>query len=254
MGWRVDVDSEAGEQGTRFSRQMVMLDGGAGPLVQRAMVSGIYPDHWFGDEWWKQVKAAGRYAHVISAIKLQDPPDAQATRQEAADVFALRAAPDYQNRLVEIIEENEGPPAYYHRMLFADQGRNIQTGALIMKVISWSLPPIMYFKHKWKRARPAQIDPRIRPVLDCPTHAAYPSGHSTQSHLIALVVGRITGRKDIEDALWEAAHRIAQNREYAGIHYKSDSECGIDLATQLLPFFVAEHEGLINKAHAEEWG
>jgi hypothetical protein len=252
MSWC--IETKLGEEGRKFSHGTVTLGGGGDVTVERMLVSGIYPDHWWGDEWWAQLKAAGRYGHVISKVTLQDPPDAKTSGQEAIDVYDHRAASDYQSRLVEIIEENEGPPAYFHRMLLTDQGRNVQTGAFIGKVISWSLPPIMYFKHKWKRLRPMQLEPRIRPAVDCPTHPAYPSGHSTQSHLIALVMGRITGRKDIHDALWDAANRIAQNREYAGLHYKSDSDCGIELAKQLFPLFVAEHDGFINKAHAEEWG
>jgi hypothetical protein len=237
--------------GHKMSEAMVVA---ADAHVAGVTASDIYPDHWWGDEWWAQLKAAGRYAHVTSAIKLPEPPDAKKSAQEAVNVYNNRLATDYQSRLVEIIEENEGPPAYYHRMLLTDEGRNIQTGALIKKVITWSMPPIMYFKHHWKRPRPTQLEPRIRPAIDCPTHPAYPSGHSTQSHLIALVIGKVTGREDIQDALWDAAHRIAQNREYAGVHYKSDSECGIDLAEQLLPFFVTENDGLISKARAEEWG
>lgn len=252
MGWR--ADTELDDEGRALVRKMMTLDGLGGLPVERTGASTIYPDHWWGDDWWKQLRLAGRYAHVTSAITLRDPPDAKTSEQEAADVFAHETAADYQSRLGEIIEENEGPPAYYHRMLFTDGGRNAQTGALIMRVIAWSLPPIMYFKHKWKRPRPAQLEPRIRPAVDCPTHPAYPSGHSTQSHLIALAMGRVTGRKDIEIALWDAADRIAQNREYAGLHYKSDSDCGVNLANQLLPFFIAEHDGLINKARAEEWG
>ena len=252
MGWR--HEHKISEEGKNIAREIAMLGTAGDAHVERVSVSDIYPDHWWGDEWWAQLKAAGRYAHVISAIKLKEPPDAETSRQEAIEVYNNRNAADYQSRLGEIIEENEGPPSYYHRMLFTDMGRNVQTGALIKKVITWSLPPIMYFKHHWKRARPAQLEPRIRPVIDCPAHPAYPSGHSTQSHLIALVMWKVTGRDDIRDALWDAAGRIAQNREYAGVHYKSDSACGSDLAQQLLPFFVAENDGPIAKAHAEEWG
>jgi membrane-associated phospholipid phosphatase len=90
--------------------------------------------------------------------------------------------------------------------------------------------------------------------VDCPHHAAFPSGHSTQSHLVALAMGEVTGRDDIRQALWQAADRIAENREYAGLHYASDSACGAELARQLLPHFVREHAGAIAKARQEEWG
>lgn len=252
MGWT--IKSGFAEYVTNDARQSSTFGYGPSSVVKRTAVSAIFPDHWWGDEWWRQLKLAGRYDHVISAITLNNPPNSTKTAQEASDVLALKMEPDYQSRLTEIVEEHEGPPAYYHRMLFADKDRNFQTADLIKRTIVWSLPPIMYFKHKWKRARPTQLEPKIRPVVDCPTHPAYPSGHSTQAHLIALVMLRVTGRKDIGDALWNAGTRIAQNREYAGLHYRSDSDCGADLATQLLPFFVAEHDSIIDRIRSEEWG
>jgi len=220
---------------------------GSGPIT--------YPDHWWSADWWEELHKAGQHADEIANIRLPDPPgpDSAETRAELDGILNHRKADDFEARIKEIIEENEGPPAYYHRMLLTDAGRNVQTGALIHAAVIWSRPFIFYFKHKWKRPRPMQLEPRIRPVIDCPSHPAYPSGHSTQSHLIALAMGEVTGRKDIHDALWAAAHRIAQNREYAGVHYQSDSECGRELSKLLLPLFVADYQQAIKKARTEEW-
>lgn len=214
----------------------------------------IYPDHWWEDDLWKALQRADLYRNVIASIKLSDPPDQAQTRNELDDILSHPSKPDFQARIPEIIEEAEGPPAYYRRMLFLDEKRRPQTGVIFSRMIVWSHPFIMHFKHKWKRPRPTQLEPRIRPVVDCPLHPAYPSGHSTQSHLIALILEKVTGRADVRDALWDAADRIAQNREYAGIHYMSDSKGGAELAKQLVVPFMEEHAAMIDKARKEEWG
>jgi hypothetical protein len=224
----------------------------------RVRSSGLpsYPDHWWSEDWWKELQNAGRHADEIAKIRLPDPnaPDSKETRAELDEILKHPTRGDFESRIKEIIEENAGPPSYYHRMLLTDAGRNIQTGALAHAAVIWSRPFFFYFKHKWKRPRPMQLEPRIRPVIDCPSHPAYPSGHSTQAHLIALVMGEVTGREDIKDALWTAADRIAQNREYAGVHYQSDSESGRELSKQIFPLFVADYKNAIDRAHVEEWG
>ena len=57
---------------------------------------------------------------------------------------------------------------------------------------------------------------------------AYPSGHSTQAHLIAHVLTALVPAKTHE--IFTVAHDIARNREIAGMHYSSDSQAGERLA------------------------
>lgn len=252
MTWLIWADgSHLLSRAETRSRAISWSSGRAHELAQPKLVQ--YPDHWWGDEFWQELKKAGMYSHWIGDIDLPEPPDEEVTRAELKAILEFRNAADFGERLPEIIEENAGPPAYYHRMLLTDQERNKLTGALLSTAIVWALPFIMYFKHKWKRARPMQFEARIRPVVDCPAHPAYPSGHSTQSHLVALAMGQVTGRQDIKDALWSAADRIAQNREYAGLHYPSDSRCGALLAQKLLPLFLSEFAKSVEQARQEEW-
>src|SRR5262249_57034663 len=80
----------------------------------------------------------------------------------------------------------------------------------------------------------------LLPPIQVPGHASYPSGHSTQAHLIAQCVqlalpaaGPLTAALSADlDAL---AVRIARNREIAGLHYPSDSAAGLVLATGIVP-------------------
>lgn len=228
----------------------------ASPSIAAAVqaTARTYPDHWWSPDFWNDLRLAGRYRSVLQNFELPSPPDEAETRNELDRLLELQASSDRHQRMPEILEEAAGPPAYYRRMLLLDDHRNVQTNALFARVIPWSRMFIMSFKHQWKRPRPMQIEPRLRPAVDCPHHASFPSGHSTQSHLVALLMGEITGREDVRSTLWAAADRIAENREYAGLHYHSDSVCGAALAQALFPIFCGENEVAIGRARTDEWG
>jgi hypothetical protein len=218
-----------------------------------AAVDPVFPDDWWSDQFWLALRDASLYKRISDTIRLEDVPDAAKTRAELDDILAKQASAALATRHSDIVEQATGLPAYLKRVVFADAERNPATSQIIDLAISFPRPLIMHFKHRYKRPRPTQLEPRIRPVVDCPHHAAYPSGHSTQLHLIALVLGDVTGRKEIGDAMWSIADEVAENREYAGLHYQSDSLAGVQLAKGMLPFFKMLFAGEIGKAKAE-WG
>jgi hypothetical protein len=249
MTWRIERPSaaEGAEPHSRALGEVLI----AGVDQSDPRPSPTYPDHWWGPDFWADLRASGRYAGLIRGITLPDPPGEEEARAELEELLRMQASPERRERIPEIVEEATAPPAYYRRMLFADPIRNVRTAALIGVAVDWSRLFVMAFKHRYKRPRPTQLEPRLRPVVDCPPHPAYPSGHSTQSHFLALVLGEATGREDIRDALWAASDRIAENREYAGLHYRSDAACGVELATAILPAFLAEHASAVAQARAE---
>jgi membrane-associated phospholipid phosphatase len=212
-----------------------------------------FADYWWGDEWWAQLRNSTRYGDMLATITLPAIPAAADIAKELQQLMGFQTSAEREVRRPEILEENAGPPAYYDRMLFLKNPGNTQTGAILKAVVGWAEPMIMHFKYQHKRARPPQLEPRLRPMVDVPRHPAYPSGHSTQSHLIARVMAAVTGRGDIETALWQAADRIAQNREYAGIHYASDSAAGAFLADNLAPVFLKDNAQLVQRARETEW-
>jgi UDP-N-acetylmuramoylalanine-D-glutamate ligase len=83
----------------------------------------------------------------------------------------------------------------------------------------------------------------LLPPIVVPGHASFPSGHSTQTHLMVLCMNDVlTGATQpaanvtaMVDDFATLAHRIARNREIAGLHYPSDSKAGKDLAAAILP-------------------
>jgi hypothetical protein len=116
----------------------------------------------------------------------------------------------------------------------------------------------MHYKAVFKRPRPSRLSPGLLPPVDPPGHAAYPSGHATEAHLLALCLEQVMPREILtgynppaaparppwgaENAavpaqriapvrpMRQLADRIARNREVMGLHYRSDSDAGRLLA------------------------
>lgn len=88
-------------------------------------------------------------------------------------------------------------------------------------------------KDHFNRLRPSHAEVAVRPSLPQP-HAAsrsYPSGHATEAHLYAAVLGELFPER--RDALEAHARRLAWARILGGVHYPTDLEAGRRLA-QLL--------------------
>ena len=107
------------------------------------------------------------------------------------------------------------------------------------------------------RPRPSMICPALSPPVPIPGHAAYPSGHATEAHLIALcledvLVGSIQ-LTAMQPDLTALARRIARNREIAGLHYPSDAVAGAQLAVDILPYLqgTAEYTAALALAQLE---
>ncbi|ESW64890.1 hypothetical protein X772_35760 [Mesorhizobium sp. LSJC280B00] len=95
-----------------------------------------------------------------------------------------------------------------------------------------------FYKAVFNRQRPNQVDSRLRPFIPVPPHAAFPSNHSFQMFCIAEVLTRLIPEHPGTTELFFVAERVAENREHAGLHYRSDTEAGQALARQFAPFFI----------------
>lgn len=106
------------------------------------------------------------------------------------------------------------------------------------------------------RPRPSQLMPALYPPIEMPGHPAYPSGHATQSTLMALGVTAAmpaAREKAVGHLLHTLAGRIARNREIAGLHYASDSVAGHDAARQTFAILqeLPSYAALLDTARAE---
>jgi hypothetical protein len=197
-----------------------------------------FADHLWDDKWWLTIRDAGRIRYITDQINLNPIPNAAQTRAELDELLVKQASKEREDRRADIIEQNSGFPGSFASILLSDPPGNVNTWKVIWTAVFWARQPIMALKYRYKRPRPSQLEPLLTPMLLMPRHAAYPSGHSTQFHLIAHVLYAVTGRVDIKNAFLHHADEVAVNREYAGLHYASDSAAGASLAQQLAPFFL----------------
>jgi acid phosphatase (class A) len=101
-------------------------------------------------------------------------------------------------------------------------------------------------KQAFKRVRPYLSDSRIKALVQPSVSGAYPSGHTTNATLGAIVMADIVPEKRTE--LWERANDYSQSRVIGGMHYPDDLAGGklagtaIAVALQSRPAFKADVE------------
>ena len=76
----------------------------------------------------------------------------------------------------------------------------------------------------WNRPRPPFVDSTIEPCEKAKNTGAYPSGHSTSGHLLAIVLAKMVPEK--RDTIFKRVEEYAHNRIVCGVHYPSDVEAG----------------------------
>ena len=198
-------------------------------------------DSWWSPEWRAQLILA-EFAADASWQKMgpTTPLDdrAQSVRGEIAALLNKRD--QRSGRMVEIVSQSDSFVDCWAGLLGA-VGRRPHTQLLIYTGVTIGKMVAMYWKSQFNRARPSQVFPLLLPPISVPAHPSYPSGHATQSHLIAeLVAGTLPGilGNAIRPTLKAMAVRIAENREIAGLHYESDSEAGRELAENIAPMIL----------------
>jgi acid phosphatase (class A) len=213
------------------------------------------------DAWWSPALRAqlilAEFARTDWMAVRPDPPDESeaAFRDEIRDLLDLRDL--RAGRMAEIVTQSASFVDCWTGLLFADGGRRPHTATLIHAGIVIGTLVGMHWKAQFKRARPAQVMPLLLPPIPTPPHPSYPSGHSLQSHLIKHLVLEAMPTAALREAmgpmLSAMARRLAENREVAGLHYRSDSEASRKLAEGLLPI-LRKMPGLtavMNEAKAE---
>ena len=94
-------------------------------------------------------------------------------------------------------------------------------------------------KFKYARIRPYNIDSSLKP-LEEPNWAAYPSGHSSYSHILAYFYSELA--PVFSDIFLNDARTITHSREVIGVHFPSDSEAGRVFARQFVDQLLASEK------------
>jgi hypothetical protein len=190
-------------------------------------------------------------------LPLEPPPGAAKTRAELDDLLDKQTEmqdPAFrQIRQAEIELEADDTTPFYQRVLTPTPSGSFSGTSILIDAMS-QLGTVVgcHYKKKFMRPRPSQLEPRLRPSVDVPAWAAYPSGHALQNFLIAQALAVVTHSDEITVQLFNIAQRVAENREYAGLHYESDTIAGKQLATLMFPAVQDAYRETFQSA-AREW-
>ncbi|MFC0274376.1 vanadium-dependent haloperoxidase [Metabacillus herbersteinensis] len=107
-------------------------------------------------------------------------------------------------------------PTHAARIMAAVQGAINDT-----MMIVWDL------KYRWDVARPDQYDQEMRTLLCTPRFPTYPSGHATMSGCTEVLLSYFFPEEARK--LHKIAEDDAVSRLYAGVHFPSDNDEGLQL-------------------------
>lgn len=184
-----------------------------------------------------------------SRIQIDAFPDLATTRGEIAALIALVPA---REAAQPGIDAELDPPGIFAEFLEVLADTPYDAWALkqfTRKAFEDATRAAFFFKDKNNRARPYHYYPALKPSIAPPGHPSYPSGHATQGYTLAFALADAFPEQRI--ALEKVAYQLARHREIGGVHYRSDSLAGEQLARQLVREFRqnADYRKLIVRIH-----
>lgn len=199
----------------------------------------------------------GRMQHQVSAAGL-DLPAELALLEARADLRPERAA--------EVLAQQRFNPTFWARILPLDAHRTPHTLALVQAGLLFSACVVQRVKAVVHHPRPAELSPRIQPMIPAPGFSSFPGLQATQAALVAGLLWVLVSRRGgghawgatLKNMLDELAARIAENREVAGLHFHADSVAGKALGDKLLAAMLEAKAQNVNAqrpqdGHALAW-
>lgn len=86
-------------------------------------------------------------------------------------------------------------------------------------------------KRLWKRPRPYDSHPELKPCIPRESSYAYPSGHTTLGRVLARVLSEIYPERAA--LIMKRGNEISKNRIIGGVHYPSDVAAGKILGDEI---------------------
>jgi membrane-associated phospholipid phosphatase len=192
----------------------------------------------FAGEWKTWIISSGQ------AYRVPPPPDAAETRAELYTVRRAVSKLDADGlekvkhwdagssayRWIEMIERRiaAGEPltAHPHRPL-----AYVAMAIYDATVAAWES------KYQYRRLRPSEMDPSIRPVVAVPESPSYPSEHAAAAAAAAAVLAHfLPGEAASLQAMAETA---ANSRLQAGVQFPSDIAAGMELGRKVAQAVIA---------------
>jgi acid phosphatase (class A) len=171
-----------------------------------------------------------------NAISLLAPPPLPNSLEQSADLAEVRAVHGgaSSNEIAAAMLENKGVSMFYFTPVIGEifqPGKLPVTEAFLHRVQKDAETVVDGGKNYWKRPRPYTIDPGLA-AGKLEKSFSYPSGHSTESMTLALVLAEIF--PDKRDALIAEAGAIGWHRVEIARHYPTDIYAGRVLAQAIV--------------------
>ena len=217
----------------------------AATIVAETCSAGNFPADGWGSSYLKDIPKAIAYVEAHASELTVDPPPEDDSDQTLSEIAYLNRIAENRSAkdIIQITKEHLDPYKQFFVALNIDQSDYPKLNQLIHRISRESYLPVLYFKHKFSRTRPYQIDSNLSTVIDGPPHASYPSGHATQGYLFSMILSEILAEGDPRIArLKELGEGIGTRREIAGVHYPSDTKAGVNLAEQLKAWLMKKPE------------
>lgn len=194
-----------------------------------------FPERKWGDKIKRVLDAGPMILSKDEVFDVASPPvnDSQITKDELTFLRELERDKRSDDTLVRIHFENDAGSA---AEFFLKEGLLNPQDYRTVDFLRLTDEDHRYFilerKSNFARPRPTQLEKNLTTVFPNPGHPAYPSGHASQSYMVALILSGF----DPENAERYKAFAIdvAHRREIAGVHYPSDSVAGRQLAIDVL--------------------
>jgi hypothetical protein len=196
--------------------------------------------------------AAARFTWEM--LDITPPPGPDFTRLETKVMLSMQKRDrERARRLQDIQQEAALSVAEFTRPLYIENIAGFeQTEALFQNILTACEYVGLIYKNKFNRLRPSQFEPRLRPLLAVPAHESYQSNHAFQCFSIVFAFNTILPEHPATEELARIAQNVAENREWAGLHYPSDTKAGRDLARRFAPYLRDAFAATYNAVH-KEW-
>ncbi|WP_210421722.1 phosphatase PAP2 family protein [Tardiphaga sp. OK246] len=149
-----------------------------------------------------------------------------------------------EDRVSEIVTQLGPQYAFWSSVVNLHPDRTKKTIELLDAALRFATAVEMRIKHALACWRPYELSSQVQPIILTPGHGTFPSGHSTENHMIARILWELYGREPkLGEQLMRQAARIAVNRTVAGVHFPVDTAAGQVLGLSLARYFILRAKG-----------
>jgi acid phosphatase (class A) len=169
----------------------------------------------------------------VDSLTVQPPPSDDMAEARLLLVMQRQRT---SAQIAQIKEQSINPIPLFWRCAGLDESLYPEQARRINEAVVDTESVVTELKRRYNRPRPSVVLPAIHPVVPVPPYASYPSGHATQSIVIATLMSEVAPKA--AERLTALAVQVGRNREIAGLHYPSDTNAGFKLGHELSGIFL----------------